>query len=309
MELPNLLESIDFTWANLVLVLFALAAGFVLYAANREDEGTPLGDDLSAQQLRMVKLFTAIEKPKPVAAEAAQAVMTKEGKRAGPPQEHQPPKPNTAPRDGRAEMKQMVSSLFSAPGTQGIFGKSGLGDELAKNIGGMVGSGLAGNGLALKGDRNGFAGELEGIGRPGTHHGHGGHYGYGSNPGDCGMNCKDKPDQVIDPGPTTIICGENGSCLDKELIRRVIHANAAAYRYCYESRLNSNPKLGGKVSVRFGINPAGLVPTATVAQSTVNDAQLDACVVGRTRLLQFPSRKSDGLVVVTYPFVFRSGAQ
>jgi len=309
MELPSLLESIDFTWANLVLVLFALAAGFVLYAANREAEGEPLGDDLSSQQLRLVKIITAIEKPKPAVTEAALEKPAKDGKLIGPAHEHLPPRPNTATKPGHADMHQLVTSLFAAPGTQGIFGKAGLGDELAKNIGGIVGNGLAGNGLALKDDGSGLGGTLEGIGRIGSRHGHGGRYGYGTNAGECGMNCKPKLDPDVTPDPPKIICGDNGSCLDKELIRKVIHANAAAYRYCYESRLNANPKLSGKVAVRFGIDPLGKVPTATVAQSTVGDTELDACVLGRTRLLQFPSRKSEGLVLVTYPFVFHSGAQ
>jgi TonB family protein len=123
------------------------------------------------------------------------------------------------------------------------------------------------------------------------------------------MKCKDSKVPEPFPGPVDIRCGPNGAeCFDKDLIRKVIHMNAAAYRFCYESRLNSHPSLAGKVSVRFGINPSGQVPMASIAQSTVGDTELDTCVLGRTKLLQFPSRKTDGLVMVTYPFVFRSGA-
>ncbi|MFT3839763.1 MAG: AgmX/PglI C-terminal domain-containing protein [Myxococcaceae bacterium] len=309
MELTAPFENVDFTWANLLLALFALAGAFVMYAANRADEGDPLADTLTSDQQRLVKTLFEIERPKPVAQSGGPAAPAKEGKRAGPPAEHKPPKPNTADKPGKGDIKALVQNIFAPSAMKGVFGPAGFGEELAKSVGGIQGAGLGGKGLGLKGDDSGLGGKLLGIGGLGGKRGHGGGggpYGFGL-PGDCGMKCKTPTDQVIDPGPVNIQCGENGvGCLDKDLVRKVIHANAAAYRYCYEQRLNSHPSLAGKVSVRFGINPAGQVPTATIAQSTVGDTELDTCVLGRTKLLQFPARKTDGLVLVTYPFVFKA---
>ncbi len=308
LERGELFEGVDFTWANLTLALFALMGLFALYAANREEEGAPLADDLGETQLRLVKVLERVQPPRPSAAPEAVAKPAKEGKMAGPPDRARPLKPNTAEKPGRNDMKQLVSKLFANQG-HGLFAPGGgLGDELAKNVGGIVGAGLGGQGLGLKGDGNGFGGTLEGIGTIGVHgRGKGSPYGYGTGIG-CGMNCKDSV-VPIPPPEVKIICGREGTCLDKELIRKVIHENIGKFRYCYESRLTSNPKLAGKVSVRFGIESSGRVATSNVVQSTAGDPELDRCVAERTRLLNFPSRKSDGLVLVTYPFVFRAGAQ
>ncbi len=98
--------------------------------------------------------------------------------------------------------------------------------------------------------------------------------------------------------------------LDKELIRQVIRRNVGKIRYCYEVQLPRHPKLSGKVAVKFVISPAGTVSTASVAQATTNNAELEACVASRVRLLEFPKPKGGGMVIVTYPFVFaQSGGQ
>ncbi len=307
-ERKGFFDDVDFTWANLLLALVALGGVFILYAANREAEGAPLADDLSQEQLRLIKVLERVQPPRLAAAPEAVGKPAKEGKRVGAPQPHQTPRPNTADKPGRADLKQLVAKMFAASG-HGVFSPGGLGEELEKNVGGIVGAGLQGSGLGLKDDGSGFGGTTVGIGSIGVH-GHGGHYGPSATATDCGMNCKEHHGPEIQSDPPVVSCGSpGGGCMDKDLIRRVIHANIAKFRFCYESRLNENPKLAGKVSVRFSIDPSGRVSTSSLAQSTVGDPVLDACVVGRTRLLNFPSRKSDGLVLVTYPFVFHAGAQ
>jgi TonB family protein len=97
--------------------------------------------------------------------------------------------------------------------------------------------------------------------------------------------------------------------LDKELIRKVIHANRNQIRFCYESQLNRFPKLDGKVAIRFMITAQGSVSQSSVAQSTVNNAELEACVAGRVRMWNFPKPKGGGIVIVTYPFIFKQSGQ
>ena len=53
--------------------------------------------------------------------------------------------------------------------------------------------------------------------------------------------------------------------LDKELIRQVIQSHHDQLKYCYENALTRNPKLTGKVSVRFIITEGGTVGTSNVA--------------------------------------------
>ena len=93
--------------------------------------------------------------------------------------------------------------------------------------------------------------------------------------------------------------------LDKELIRQVIHRNRNQIRFCYESLLQRFPKLGGKVAVKFVISGNGNVIQSTVAQSTSGNAQLDKCVAGRVHTWNFPKPKGGGIVIVTYPFIFK----
>jgi hypothetical protein len=108
---------------------------------------------------------------------------------------------------------------------------------------------------------------------------------------------------------TTCGCGgERVPCLDKELIRRVIHRNRGQLRYCYEEALTHNPSLAGKLSVVFTIAAQGAVTEAAVANSNLGDAKMESCVVSRLRGWIFP-RVPVGWVKVTYPFVFHPSGE
>jgi Ca-activated chloride channel family protein len=92
--------------------------------------------------------------------------------------------------------------------------------------------------------------------------------------------------------------------LDKDLIRQVIRRNVGQVRYCYESQLMTNPKLAGKVVVRFVISATGEVTEAKVVETTMKDATFEACLLARVKSWRFPAAKGGGVVVVTYPFTF-----
>jgi TonB family protein len=92
--------------------------------------------------------------------------------------------------------------------------------------------------------------------------------------------------------------------LDRELIRRVIHANRATVRYCYERELQRTPRLRGRIAVRFTIGANGAVTHASVDQNTMGSAAVGECLVSRMRTFQFPEPAGGGTVIVTYPFFF-----
>ena len=94
--------------------------------------------------------------------------------------------------------------------------------------------------------------------------------------------------------------------LPKEAIRRVVRANLNAYKLCYERRLLDDPTLEGKVLVKFVIAPSGLVANASIARGL--EADVDRCVKKVTVRLRFPKPVGGGVVIVTYPFVFRTSA-
>ncbi len=310
-------EAVDFTVLNIFLVCFFLAALFVISAANRDAEGEAFDDDLNSNQARIAKLlikppepqkpsFEKFEKKKD-SGEIAQKRKGDEGKmgKKDAPQRsaHAAPKGDPSNKD---QARLLMAKVFggSSGGISTVFGHQGLGGELKSAMGNMFGAapgdsgGLSGLGLRGSGSGGGGVGDTIGIGGIGTRGRGGGTGGYGSGVGVLGGK-KDVDIGITSSEPLVV-----GS-LDKELIRKVIHANRGQIRFCYESQLNRFPKLDGKVAIRFMISPQGTVSTSSVAQTTVNNAELEACVAGRVRTWVFPKPKGGGMVVVTYPFIFK----
>jgi TonB family protein len=97
--------------------------------------------------------------------------------------------------------------------------------------------------------------------------------------------------------------------LPKETIKRVIGRHLNEVKFCYHKALARDPSLGGKVVVRFVISPTGTVQTAAVDSSTMADPEVESCVVRSVRRWRFPQPEGGGIVVVTYPFLFRSSGE
>jgi TonB family protein len=94
--------------------------------------------------------------------------------------------------------------------------------------------------------------------------------------------------------------------LSAEQINRVVRANQAALRYCYESEMQRQRSLRGKVVIQWRVDKNGGVPTARVASSTLNDPRVEGCIVRQVRKWRFP-QPDGGEVAVMYPFIFGVG--
>jgi len=94
--------------------------------------------------------------------------------------------------------------------------------------------------------------------------------------------------------------------LSPEQVERVVRANQAALRYCYESELQRQRGLKGKLVVQWRVDRAGLVPSARVTSSTLNNASVEGCVVRQVKKWRFP-KPDGGEVSVQYPFLFGVG--
>jgi len=94
--------------------------------------------------------------------------------------------------------------------------------------------------------------------------------------------------------------------LGKEPIRRTIKRQINAIRACYESQLQSDPTLEGKVVVRFVIGPSGAVVKAEIASSTLNNEQVEQCLLKVFLRMTFPQPEGGDAIVVSYPFTFKS---
>ncbi|QSQ24753.1 adventurous gliding motility protein GltG [Pyxidicoccus parkwayensis] len=318
-------ESLDYTALNIFLVMFFAATAFVITAMNRTGEDDEYADELSADNARIAKLIIKppeVQKNKFLERLNQQKEAKKSGEMAAKSRgdEGQMGKKDAAKTNNRTapkgdpnkkdEARALTAKIFGSGkgGISTVFGKNGLGGDLKSAMGNMFGAkagdsgGFGGLGLRGSGGGGGGTGDTVGIGGIGTKGRGGGTGTYGSGVGVLGGK------QSVDVGITSSDPEVMGS-LDKELIRKVIQMNRGQIRYCYESLLNRFPKLGGKVSVKFVITATGSVASSSVAQSTAGNAELETCVAGRVRTWKFPEPKGGGVVVVTYPFIFKQAGE
>ncbi|MEE2779264.1 MAG: AgmX/PglI C-terminal domain-containing protein [Myxococcota bacterium] len=89
-------------------------------------------------------------------------------------------------------------------------------------------------------------------------------------------------------------------------IKSVVKRRAGAIRACYESRLQLNPKLSGKLTARWTISIEGKVSGVAVTQNSVKDGKVTNCVLRVLRRMRF-QKPEGGICVVQWPFVFNAG--
>ncbi|MCC7405236.1 MAG: AgmX/PglI C-terminal domain-containing protein [Bdellovibrionales bacterium] len=176
-----------------------------------------------------------------------------------------------------------------APGTgagfSGVGGSGGLYQQVATSglISAPVGSGKG-----------------EGAGGYGTRGKGGGRSGYGKMTMAGSSNGYSQPlseEALIEGG------------LDRDQIAAVINRNLGQVIYCYEKGLQSEPKLSGRVAVRFTIDGNGRVKTAGLANSSLRDAKVEGCILTKLRGWAFPQPIGRVNVKVTYPFVLKRLSQ
>jgi hypothetical protein len=102
---------------------------------------------------------------------------------------------------------------------------------------------------------------------------------------------------------TTMVNGR----LPPEVIQRIVRQNFGRFRLCYENGLRSNPALEGTVSVKFVIGRDGAVSSTSDGGSDLPDQSVVSCVVRGFGNLSFPQPEG-GIVVVTYPIIFKPGS-
>ncbi len=169
---------------------------------------------------------------------------------------------------------------------------AGVSDSAVGESFGYGGLGLAGTG------RGGGVGQGSiGLGNLGTI-GHGAGGGSGSG---YGRGARMAASPSIRMGSVQV----RGS-LDREVIRRTIQRQLNALRHCYERELQSDPKLAGRVVVRFVIDASGAVTAAVIAESTLNNAKVEKCLLKIFSRMVFPKIDGGGQVQVNYPLTFQA---
>lgn len=174
----------------------------------------------------------------------------------------------------------IVFSLTDAPPSETAASDATRGDLI-------VGEG----GLGLSGVKPG--GEGIGLGTLGT-------LGRGAGQGD-GSGAGKRSSPLLRQGASEI----NGRLMP-EVVHHVLRQNMGRFRLCYESGLQLNPKLQGRITTKFVIDETGAVGKVADGGSDLPDSNVVACVLRGVQNLSFP-KPERGVVTVVYPVIFSPG--
>jgi TonB family protein len=103
-----------------------------------------------------------------------------------------------------------------------------------------------------------------------------------------------------DPDGTKLL----GDGLSMELVGDHMARRWSNFKYCYSRQLDRDPNMWGKVTVNFTIGKNGRVGEAQVITSSLNNVNVEECVLRTIRRIIFPRPQGGGEVIVTYPFLF-----
>lgn len=185
-------------------------------------------------------------------------------------------------------------------GGGGGFGGGGLGASVAAAVDMLgAGPGASGDGLTGMGARDTGGGI-----------GPGGGPGLGGGDGLPGLRAGPTGPIEFKSGkkPVDIICTTcelTAPGYDRDLILKVVRRHQNEIRFCYESQLNQEPSLAGKVTVEWTIGGSGAVASAQIAESGLQNDTVENCILQRVKRWRFPEPKGGEEVAVTFPWVFQ----
>lgn len=200
-------------------------------------------------------------------------------------------KPLTAKKAG------LFEALEGLKGVKGLFEPAGIGPGLQAALDKLGGDQRVGqmNGMTM-GPRGNGPGDGNGLGLGGD--------GLTARPRGIGGPERNLGKKLEAAGPCCAATKISDG-LSKDLIAKVIRRHASEVKHCYEQTLQQKPDLAGKIAVLFVIDATGAVVQADVAESTIDDAAVEACVLSRVRRWKFPEPQGGGIVSVNHPWFFK----
>ncbi len=199
-----------------------------------------------------------------------------------------------------AESAGVLGALRDGGELDGVMGNTGLSQDIIGGLGGLLGAKGAqygSGGLFSRGSGLGGGGTAYGVGGLGTKGKGGGDSSYGTGEG---LMTSKTDGEFGNIGGDPIVIGQ----MDKAVVDAVVRRHLPNIRYCYQRELQRDPTLNGKVTVKFVIAGDGSVSSASTKSSTLDSAPVESCINGRFMRMEFPEPKQNGIVVVTYPFLF-----
>jgi hypothetical protein len=161
--------------------------------------------------------------------------------------------------------------------------------------GDSIGDAFGAGGLGLSGIGEGGGGEPGRLGSAAPSRASGG-AATGSGRGRTAGAHRTRPPQIR-MGATSV-----SGRLPPEVIQWIVRRNFNRFRNCYEGGLRTNPKLAGRVAVKFTIERSGEIADVSVASADLPDPAVVACVKRTFASLSFPQPEG-GFIVVIYPLI------
>lgn len=265
--------------------LFAMAVAF-----------SPTPSSVGVVELDQRTVTLAIQVPEPPPEPKVEKVVEKVASSSG--SRGAPAAPNEAPAsDGpRSDVEVAQAAGLLTGGVLDAF-DSALGGDLIAAAGALQGSQFGrGPAIGTLGGRRLGGGEVGGIGSIGRSGGSSSGHAYGG-------GTRKGQGAIARAGGEVVMVGS----LQKSEIEAVIQKSLTSIRYCYQRRLQAQPELGGKIIVKFVVAADGSVSSSSVKKSSMGDAEVESCILGRFRRMTFPAPRGGGMAIVSYPFLFSPG--
>lgn len=104
-----------------------------------------------------------------------------------------------------------------------------------------------------------------------------------------------------------LACASSPKGFDKEGVRRTLRGHIPEVRLCYEAVLERDPKIEGKLLLRWTIDSQGKATDISPVKesSTLQDERLITCITDALATWQFEKPPEETTANITYPFYFR----
>lgn len=182
----------------------------------------------------------------------------------------------------------------------GVEGGGSGNDPLAQPLlglgGGGVRDGRGSGGSGLQGSGTGGGGTAEGVGGLGTR-------GFGGGAKGSGVGSI--------PGKGDFAVGTEGTgvsvigSLSREEIERVVNAHRSEIALCYQMALQRDPKIYGKIALKWTIVTGGAVTSVSTTDNQTGSKGLEDCMKEAVKRWTFPSPVGGSQAVVEWPWILK----
>ncbi|MEO1171800.1 MAG: AgmX/PglI C-terminal domain-containing protein [Myxococcota bacterium] len=93
--------------------------------------------------------------------------------------------------------------------------------------------------------------------------------------------------------------------IDQKILKSVMQQGHEKVNLCYAQALQAAPTLAGRIVAELDVTPAGAVARANIAESTLDNSSIEACVAQVVKAFVFPKDATPEPTQVTYYWRFQ----